>query len=130
MAAVDADEEAFRKEPLELRQPLDDGDWGGTPPQMNVAVTTHRFHVNDVGVGDFVIVVLIADKQAVTLVTGFGCGVFSIHNYIFSHKNLHFRACRAQIYILEPAGRNLRRVWVRGNAWLNRSRSYRSSVKT
>ena len=69
IAAVDADEEAFRQKTLKVVQPLDHGKRCRPASQVDVAITTRRFHVEDVGILDFVIIVLITDKQAVTLVT-------------------------------------------------------------
>ena len=86
IAAVDADEEAFRQETLKVVQPLDHGERRRSISQINVAITARRFHVEDVGILDFVIIVLITDKQAVTLVTCLRRGLRSTSYDIFCHK--------------------------------------------
>ena len=85
IAAVDADKEAFRKETLKVVQPLDHGERRRPAPQMDVAIAARRFHVEDVGILDFMIIVLITDKQAVTLVTCLRRGGRSIFFDIYCH---------------------------------------------
>ena len=85
IAAVDADEEAFRQKTLKVVQPLDHGKRCRPASQVDVAITTRRFHVEDVGILDFMIIVLITDKQAVTLVTCLRRGGRSTFFDIYCH---------------------------------------------
>ena len=86
IAAVDADEEAFRQESLKVVQPLDHGERCRPASQMDVAITARRFHVKDVGILDFLIIVLVTDKQAVILVTSLRRGDCSTFYNAFIHK--------------------------------------------
>ena len=86
IAAVDTKEESFRQETLKVVQTLDHGERRRPAPQVDVTIAARRFHVEDVGILDFMIIVLITDKQAVTLVTCLRRGLRSTSYDIFCHK--------------------------------------------